>query len=115
LRRYHFIGDVHGMKGALDALMDALAPQAGDVAVFLGDLVDRGPDSPGVVRAVRDMAENAAFDVVLIEGNHEELHRRCRSESPVDQEQRSSPKLRRLSGRSQEGGPDRLLGRGFSS
>lgn len=31
-----------------------------------------------MVRAVRDMAENAPFDVVLIEGNHEELHRRYR-------------------------------------
>src|SRR5690606_27703652 len=43
--RHHFIGDVHGMKDALDALMHALAPEAGDVVVFLGDLVDRGPDS----------------------------------------------------------------------
>lgn len=76
--RHHFIGDVHGMKDALDALMHALAPEAGDVVVFLGDLVDRGPDSIGVVHAVRDMAENAPFDVVLIEGNHEELHRRYR-------------------------------------
>ena len=62
----------------LDALLGKLSPQAGDVLVFLGDLVDRRPDSPGVVRAVRDMAENAPFEVVLIEGNHEELHRRYR-------------------------------------
>jgi serine/threonine protein phosphatase 1 len=77
-RRYHFIGDVHGMSAALGALMARLEPAAGDVVVFLGDLIDRGPDSVGVVRAVRDMAESATFDVVLIEGNHEDLHRRYR-------------------------------------
>lgn len=77
-RRNHFIGDVHGMSAQLDALMARLEPGTDDVVVFLGDLVDRGPNSIGVVRAVRNMAENAAFDVVLIEGNHEELHRRYR-------------------------------------
>ena len=58
--------------------MDTLAPQPGDIVVFLGDLVDKGPNALGVVRAVRNMAENAPFDVVLIEGNHEDLHRRYR-------------------------------------
>lgn len=66
------------MSAALAALMDKLAPGAGDVVIFLGDLVDRGPDSIGVVRAVRTLAESAPFAVVLIEGNHEEQHRRYR-------------------------------------
>lgn len=77
-RWYHFIGDVHGMSAALSALMAKLAPTSGDVVVFLGDLIDRGPDSIGVVRAVRKMADTAAFVVILIEGNHEEQHRRYR-------------------------------------
>lgn len=77
-KRHHFVGDVHGMSAALDALMSELTPGAGDVVVFLGDLIDKGPDSIGVVRAVRTMAEDAAFDVHLIEGNHEDLHRRYR-------------------------------------
>jgi serine/threonine protein phosphatase 1 len=76
--RHHFIGDVHGMSAALDALMTELAPAPDDVVVFLGDLVDRGPDSIGVVCAVRRYSESAAFEVVLIEGNHEEQHRRYR-------------------------------------
>ena len=78
MANYHYIGDVHGMSAALDALMNKLAPASDDVVVFLGDLLDKGPDPLGVVQAVRQMAESAPFEVVLIEGNHEDLHRRYR-------------------------------------
>jgi hypothetical protein len=44
--------------------------------VFLGDLVDKGPDSPAVVRWVRHFS--TVYRVILIEGNHEEKHRRWR-------------------------------------
>jgi diadenosine tetraphosphatase ApaH/serine/threonine PP2A family protein phosphatase len=44
--------------------------------VFVGDLVDKGPDSVGVVRRVRELAETVP--VVLVEGNHEDKHRRFR-------------------------------------
>jgi len=76
--RHTFIGDVHGMSEMLSELMSVLAPHSQDTVVFLGDLIDKGPNSAGVVRTVRTMAENSAFEVVLIEGNHEELHRRYR-------------------------------------
>ncbi len=68
------IGDIHGEFDALEALLRRLHchPDQGRPAralVFLGDLVDRGPDSPAVVRLVsRLMAEGVAHCVL---GNHE--------------------------------------------
>ncbi|MCP4381645.1 MAG: serine/threonine protein phosphatase [Hyphomicrobiales bacterium] len=76
--RHIIIGDVHGMSEALRLLIDRLCPQAGDCVIFVGDILDKGPDPVGVVRMVRDVAENARFEVILVEGNHEELHRRYR-------------------------------------
>lgn len=70
------IGDVHGALGPLEALVAKLALGAGDRMVFVGDLVDKGPDPSGVVRFVRQLSEMALYDVVLIEGNHEDRHRR---------------------------------------
>lgn len=70
------IGDVHGALGPLEALVAKLALGAGERLVFVGDLVDKGPDSAGVVRFVRQLSETAPCEVVLIEGNHEDRHRR---------------------------------------
>ncbi|MCA9656860.1 MAG: metallophosphoesterase [Myxococcales bacterium] len=49
------VGDVHGCLAELDALLVELEPRAGDRFVFVGDIVDRGPDSVGVVRRVREL------------------------------------------------------------
>ncbi len=75
--RHFIIGDVHGMSEELDALVRALEPRFDDHFVFVGDLVDKGPESPAVVRSVRELSQK--FEVVLVEGNHEEKHRRFRS------------------------------------
>ena len=74
--RYILIGDVHGCLTELQALLGRIAPRPDDTLVFLGDLVDKGPESPGVVRWVRHLSR--LYHVVLIEGNHEEKHRRWR-------------------------------------
>lgn len=74
--RHIIIGDVHGCLTELQALIQRIAPQPDDTFVFLGDLVDKGPESPAVVRWVRHFSE--VYHVVLIEGNHEEKHRRWR-------------------------------------
>ena len=66
------------MAEALDGLLARLAPVAGrDKVVFAGDLLDKGPDSVGVVRRVRALRASGV-EVVLVEGNHEEKHRRFR-------------------------------------
>ena len=68
------IGDVHGELGALRALLDRLgvdvdAGTATRPVVFVGDLVDRGPDSPGVVAVVRRLVEAGVAHCII--GNHE--------------------------------------------
>ena len=78
VQRHIIIGDVHGMSEELALLISDVQPTSKDIVIFVGDLVDKGPDSAGVVRMVREMAESASFDVVVVEGNHEEKHRRFR-------------------------------------
>ncbi|MBX3228170.1 MAG: metallophosphoesterase [Labilithrix sp.] len=71
MRRTLAIGDVHGCLEELRELLRAVDYRAGeDRLVFVGDLVDRGPDPVGVVREVR--ALEARGDVLAIMGNHEE-------------------------------------------
>ncbi|MCA8901868.1 MAG: serine/threonine protein phosphatase [Hyphomonas sp.] len=68
------IGDVHGMLGPLEALVAKLALGPGQRLVFVGDLVDKGPDPAGVVQFVRHLSETAEFETILVEGNHEDKH-----------------------------------------
>jgi serine/threonine protein phosphatase 1 len=74
--RHFLMGDVHGMSVELKSLVETLGPREEDTFVFVGDLVDKGPESPEVVRFVRELSER--HNVVLVEGNHEEKHRRFR-------------------------------------
>ncbi len=71
MRRDIFIGDVHGCLEELDELLERLAPAAGDRLFFVGDLVDRGPDSVGAIRRVRELLEAHPGSAVVM-GNHEE-------------------------------------------
>lgn len=63
------IGDIHGCLAALRAVVDAIAPTPEDTLVFLGDYVDRGPDSRGVLDFVIELEQRC--HVVPILGNHE--------------------------------------------
>src|SRR5262245_56703392 len=68
------IGDVHGNRPALDDLLTRLEPdlEASDTVVFLGDYIDRGPDSKGCIdRILRFRTESPATVVALL-GNHED-------------------------------------------
>ncbi len=70
-----FIGDIHGEFGSLECLLAMLGYRADGShpenrkVVFLGDLVDRGPDSVSVVRLVKEMMDAGQAYCVL--GNHE--------------------------------------------
>ena len=66
------IGDVHGCPKTLDSLLAQLDLSSGDQLFFLGDYVDRGPDSKGVIDRIRKLAE-APFQVVSLRGNHEQM------------------------------------------
>ena len=48
------IGDVHGHYQGLMVLMEKIAPNSGDQVYFLGDLIDRGPQSAQVVKFVKE-------------------------------------------------------------
>ncbi|CAM5372117.1 polynucleotide kinase-phosphatase [Streptomyces abikoensis] len=71
---FDIIGDIHGCSSELETLLtelgyvDGVHP-GGRTAVFVGDLVDRGPDSPGVLRRVMGMV--ASGNALCVPGNHE--------------------------------------------
>jgi serine/threonine protein phosphatase 1 len=65
------IGDIHGCAAALDTLLAAIDPQADDTIVALGDYVDRGPDSKGVID--RLIVLGTRCELIALHGNHEEM------------------------------------------
>jgi serine/threonine protein phosphatase 1 len=72
------IGDIHGERAALDRLLGRLpALTTGDTLVFLGDYVDRGPDSRGVVDTVRALRAGSPAKVITLRGNHEDMWLEC--------------------------------------
>jgi serine/threonine protein phosphatase 1 len=76
------IGDIHGCSAALDALLALVRPASADIVVTLGDYVDRGPDSKGVLERLLRL-EGIARLVPLI-GNHDEMMLEARHGRSVD-------------------------------
>ena len=64
------IGDVHGCLDELKELINKLELSSTDNLFFIGDLIDKGPDSVGVVKYVYELSK--LYSTVLILGNHEE-------------------------------------------
>lgn len=78
-RLVYAVGDVHGHLDAfrrlLDKLSDDLArsrPAERPLLVFVGDYVDRGPDSRGVIDAILALEAGDEFEVAALKGNHED-------------------------------------------
>ncbi|MEO7383833.1 MAG: metallophosphoesterase family protein [Novosphingobium sp.] len=75
--RIYAVGDVHGRLDLMVALAEAIEAddrrrgQADTTVILLGDLVDRGPDSAGVIKAAGLWAQQRS--VRFIAGNHEEM------------------------------------------
>ncbi len=65
------IGDIHGCSTALRTLLETIDPDPNDTVVTLGDYVDRGPDSRGVIETLVEWG--AKTRLVGILGNHEEM------------------------------------------
>lgn len=70
------VGDVHGCQTMLAALLQAMALTQDDTLIFLGDLIDRGLDSKGVIETI--WAYETKCRIVRILGNHEEMMLRSR-------------------------------------
>ena len=63
------IGDIHGCAKTLDELLDRLSPTADDHLVFVGDYIDRGPDSKGVIDRLLELRKE--IECTFLRGNHE--------------------------------------------
>jgi serine/threonine protein phosphatase 1 len=73
----YVIGDIHGRLDLLDQLIENVPWDVErDKIVFLGDLVDRGKDAPGVVDRVMEIVESNP-NVIVLRGNHEQMVLDC--------------------------------------
>lgn len=63
------IGDIHGCLTSFDTLLSAINPGKEDLIVTLGDYVDRGPDSKGVIDRLLELRET--HSMINLMGNHE--------------------------------------------
>jgi serine/threonine protein phosphatase 1 len=76
--RAYAVGDIHGRLDLLNRLLAeieqdiAARPAAKTYIIFLGDLIDRGPDSAGVVERLRTYRHPEA-SLIFLSGNHEEV------------------------------------------
>jgi serine/threonine protein phosphatase 1 len=76
--RAYAVGDIHGRLDLLNALLAEIEADMADreprktFLIFLGDLIDRGPDSAGVVERLRTY-RHADVRTVFLGGNHEEV------------------------------------------
>lgn len=72
------VGDIHGCLDLLKALVDGIVADAASsdasrkVVIFLGDYIDRGPDSRGVLRYLIDLPKDVGIEWRFLKGNHEE-------------------------------------------
>lgn len=63
----YIVGDVHGSREILEQLLTELELESDDLVVFVGDIVRKGPDSPGVIDLVREDPR-----LVSVRGNNEQ-------------------------------------------
>jgi serine/threonine protein phosphatase 1 len=65
------IGDIHGHSAALDFLLSAVLPQADDLLIFMGDYVDKGPDTKGVLDRLSVLSQRP--NTIFLRGNHDQM------------------------------------------
>lgn len=78
-RLVYAVGDVHGRLDVLEQMIQVIVgdvraqqPRQQPLLIFLGDYVDRGPESAGVVERILRLKKKPAFEVRTLKGNHEE-------------------------------------------
>ncbi|MGW1914615.1 polynucleotide kinase-phosphatase [Streptomyces sp. NPDC002076] len=102
---FDIIGDIHGCSAELEALLaklgysDGVHPD-GRTAVFVGDLVDRGPDTPGVLRRVMSMVETG--NALCVPGNHENKYGRHLAGRNVQHTHGLAETIEQMEGESEE-------------
>ncbi|MER6379179.1 polynucleotide kinase-phosphatase [Streptomyces sp. NPDC001250] len=102
---FDIVGDIHGCAAELESLLaklgyvDGVHPE-GRTAVFVGDLVDRGPDTPGVLRRVMSMV--ASGNALCVPGNHENKYGRHLRGRKVQHTHGLAETIAQMEGESQE-------------
>jgi len=73
------VGDIHGHAALLDQLLSLISSdfaaqkhEGPPLLIFLGDYVDRGPDSAEVIDRLLELKAESPFEVRLLKGNHEQ-------------------------------------------
>ncbi len=69
----YVVGDIHGCLDELSRLLENLPLETSDRLIFLGDYVDRGPDSKGVISYLIEWQEKTEQEVIFLKGNHEDM------------------------------------------
>ena len=73
MSKVYCVGDVHGCPATLeDLLYNKVSLKKSDKLIFIGDYIDRGKDSKGVIDIILDLYQKK-FDVTCLLGNHEEM------------------------------------------
>ena len=72
MKRTFAIGDTHGCLDTLQALLDKIAFTTQDELIMLGDYIDRGPDSKGVIDKLMRL-NTEGYNVKMLRGNHEQM------------------------------------------
>ncbi len=72
MKRLIAVGDIHGQRKLLDDLLEQIQPTDQDQFVFLGDYIDRGPDSKAVIELLIDF-QLIYPQTVFLRGNHEQM------------------------------------------
>ncbi|MFC9125777.1 polynucleotide kinase-phosphatase [Streptomyces sp. NPDC057099] len=102
---FDIVGDIHGCAAELESLLgklgykDGVHPE-GRTAVFVGDLVDRGPDSPGVLRRVMAMVKSG--NALCVPGNHENKYGRHLRGRKVQHTHGLAETIEQMAGESEE-------------
>jgi diadenosine tetraphosphatase ApaH/serine/threonine PP2A family protein phosphatase len=76
------VGDIHGCLDKLESLVETCRAHAAGAAtrfVFLGDYIDRGPDSAGVLRFMLRLQSELQEGLIALKGNHEAMALECAS------------------------------------
>ncbi|MCK1344455.1 MULTISPECIES: metallophosphoesterase family protein [unclassified Bradyrhizobium] len=76
MSKTYAIGDIHGCLDQLERLVELCERDAGEgrsKLVFLGDYIDRGPDSRGVIEFLMDLQRWSHDEIICLRGNHEDL------------------------------------------
>ncbi len=71
LPKIYAVPDIHGRLDLLVRAWDKIPLQEQDQVIFMGDMIDRGPDSKGVVEMIMELQEGFPNQVIVLLGNHE--------------------------------------------